>query len=156
MIQKIKKDTYRVPWASRLPRTKVQDIRHPFSIDEFKNWPDLSPIDACHLSYLESCDKQLKAHWLPQWKEIVAIGLFVNRQRHYESVPFLLITEHENPYNDLIAFSESVADVYLEFGILPDVHVLNPQVVKELDKSNDVQWAKTRRVSISLGRKPSN
>ena len=135
-----------LPWRSRLPRGKF--IEHPTTIDDFRQWPQLDESSYTYLSYLSMCDKQLKGTWIDAWESVFAVGPFLGRRRVYSSIPFVIVANYRRPYRHLLRLSEILADVYLEFGILPDLHILPIKVVTQLDEFQNIQWTKTKMVSI--------
>jgi hypothetical protein len=150
MQGKIGKEPYRLPWESRLPRLKAASIKHPTSLSEFKKWPKLNDVARRHLMYLELCEEQLKSKWLGSWREVFATGPFLNREKGYASIPFIIVANYRRPFRHILKLSQILADAYLEFGILPDVHLLSTKTVQILNQTGNLQWIKTRKVSISL------
>ena len=142
---------YIAPWRWRLP-TRQRDIEHPHTLEEYAAWPDLDRIDYEHLSYLRAVDEALRGKWLNTWQHILAVGPFLGLKRRYKSVPIVVIAEYEDPEADIEHLSNKLADAYMEYGILPDIHMLPEFVVQRLEQSQNSQWQRTKRVSISLTR----
>lgn len=138
------------PWYSRMRR--IKGIDHPDSIESLRNWPHLSRTDQVHGAYLEFCDKSLQGGWSSEWKQILAVGPFVKRKRMYGSIPFVIIADYDYPYKHLLNISEVLADAFLEFAILPDLHIFTDDFAEYMEKTDNREWKNTQRISIPLGR----
>ena len=152
MPRKTKK-VYKLPWESRLPRLRAASIKHPTSLSEFKSWPQLNDVAQGHLAYLKLCDEQLKNKWLSSWREVFAVGPFLNCKKEHDSIPFVIVVDYRHPYRHILKLSEILADAYLELGILPDIRLLSTKTVQILDQTKNIQWIKTGKISIPLGKK---
>ncbi len=135
-----------LPWQSRLPRERF--VEHPKSVDDFKDWPQLDRVAQDHLRYLEWCGKQLRQNWLEPWMDIFAVGPFLKRSRLYRTIPFVAVVNYRRPYRHILALSQALAEPYLEFGILPDIHLLSIQAQAMLDETENIHWEKTKMVSV--------
>jgi hypothetical protein len=134
------------PWQNRLPREI--HIEHPTSLDAFGDWPQLDKTARIHLNYLEHCGDQLVQNWMDPWRDIYAVGPFLDRRRRYSAIPFVAIINCRRPYRHLLTLSHALSAPYLEFGILPDIFLLPMRAGKMLDEAQDVGWEKTRKVSV--------
>lgn len=140
---------FQLPWYPRLSR--YHEIGHPSSIAEFGDWPDLDDLARFHLRFLEMCEVSLRSKWLDPWKEILAIGPFLYRQKKYNKVSFVVVANYRRPYRHLLRSSQALADPYLEFGVLPDIHLLPARTARDCYEFENRQWMKTTRLSVYLG-----
>jgi len=148
-----KKITVSFPWRSRLPRERF--VEHPTSINAFRDWPQLDKdkVASMYLHYLEWCGKQIINHWLDPWRDVYAVGPFLGRRRRQNIVPFVAVVNYRRPYRHLLTLSRALAEPFLEFGILPDIHLLSVQARRVLDETDNIDWEKTKMISIHWSRK---
>ena len=139
------------PWRSRLPRERF--VEHPTSIEAFKDWPQLDKTAWIHLHYLEWCEKQIIDNWLDPWQDVYAVGPFLERRRRHTTIPFVAVVNYRRPYRHLLALSRALAEPFLEFGILPDIHLLSMRARRILDEIENTDWEKTKMISIHWSRK---
>jgi hypothetical protein len=142
---------YIAPWQWRLP-TRQRDIEHPHTLDEYAAWPDLDRIGYEHLSYLQALAEALRGKWLNTWQQILVVGPFLGLKRRYKSVPIVVVAAYEDPEVDIERLSNKLADAYIEYGILPDIHMLPEFAVQRLEQAQNLQWERTKQVSVSLPR----
>ena len=138
-----------MPWASRLALSNEHDA-HPHTLEEFAAWPDLDRIGRLHLAYLEAVSAALRDVQTDDYKQIFAIGPFVGRKRKYTTIPLLFITSKADLSINLYEISERLADPYLDYTILPDIHLLSEAGQQSLERAEDEQWEDTMRASIRL------
>jgi hypothetical protein len=133
-----------------LARIHVDTIEHPTTLEQFKNWGQLTQAEHHHLAFLEYSNQRLEGKWLDPWKEVLAVGPFINRKKQYASVPFIIVANYRWPYRHFLRMSQLLVDTYIEFEILPDVHLLSVKGWEMLIESQNLQWLRTEKVSISL------
>src|SRR5690349_12923583 len=114
---------YIAPWQWRLPAHQG-DLGHPHTLEEFAAMHHLDPIAQEHFAYLQAIDGALRGKWLNTWRQILAVGPFLGLKRRYKSVPLVVVAEYEDPEADIEYLSNELADVYIQFGILPNIHML--------------------------------
>lgn len=155
MLQQDRRETlssgYVMPWAQHIP-AKYSNAEHPHTLDEFATWPDLDKVGRYHLAYLRAVSASLRGDLRGVWEQVLAVGPFVGRKRRYTRIPLLIITNGEDVDVDFHDLGEKLADVYIEYKILPDLHLLSATAKKSLEQMHDDQWERTMRVSISLVR----
>lgn len=138
-----------MPWASRLTHGNERGA-HPRTLDEYAAWPQLDRIGRLHLAYLEAIGAALGDVRMGDYKQIFAIGPFIGRKRKYTTIPLLFIATKADLAINLHEISERLADPYLDYTILPDIHLLSETEQQSLERAQDEQWEATVRVSIRL------
>ena len=81
-------------------------------------------------------------------EDVLAVGPFLSRRRIYPTVPFIIVADYRQPYRHLLKMSEILADVYQEFLILPDLHMISSKVAEELNEHQNIYWNRTKMVSV--------
>jgi hypothetical protein len=67
-----------MPWLRGLPKEPV--IGHPKTIQDLSQAFFVSTADTFHYKFLSLCENEIKKGWLREWKDILALGPFVNRR----------------------------------------------------------------------------
>jgi hypothetical protein len=137
-----------LPWRSRLPRRIGSQST---SIAEFQTWP-LQKGDEVHLGYVEMCSRILQRSWQSPWQQIYAVGPFTGRKIKHRAVPFVVFARYRNFYRQILTLSQVLSDAYVEFGILPDIHLFPARAERSLEATRNRDWIVTRSISIRVGR----
>jgi hypothetical protein len=140
----IHKLRFHPPWIGRLARATTYRYRHRPVIEELSASP--------YQTFLQYSADGLRSHWRMNWREVLAVGPFAKQtHRPVVSIPFILYGDIRSIVPSLDAMSEALAPAYAEFGILPDIFVFREQFVRELEQGKNLNWALTRRFSVSIG-----
>jgi hypothetical protein len=142
----INSQTVLFDWQRRFPS---QPIEHPVTWSQFANLQNIDRVAQVHREYLRMCDRHIRLDWIESWNELLAVGPFLGRKSPYHSIPFVLVTRYRLPYRHIIKLSELLAEAYLEFAILPDIHIIQPKLVTDLVNADNNQWNRTRHYSIT-------
>jgi hypothetical protein len=78
------------------------------------------------------------------------VGPFVSLRRRPKAVLIVAVVEYDNSYTAILEISDAMADAYVDYMILPDIHLLLPRTVELLEQDEDKRWERTKAVSIRL------
>lgn len=101
-----------------------------------------------HYYYLRKVDDELIGRWGSEWDQLLAVGPFTDLPHRRRTVPFVLVADYRRPYRHLLKLARTLGNAYLEFGILPDVHLISTRLATELEYADNRLWEATKELSI--------
>jgi hypothetical protein len=145
-----------VPWWRSLPRWRHEQA-HPNSLSALDEWiEEMDPTGRYPgtrllLSYLATASDGLHAQDDARWQAVLALGPFTLRRRSPFSVPFIaVLSPRARIATQLLVVGGALASAFLEFAILPDVHVLRSKELELLRRMDHAEWQKTLAFSIPV------
>jgi hypothetical protein len=138
------------PWMPRVLRAESRIRHHPNTLSELFAYPDRTQYDDFYSTLLQYSAEQIQSRWRANWRDVLAVGPFVGRQRRTNAIPFVLLGDIRSVSSNLDYLSDALAHTYVEFGILPDIFVLSENFVRILDDTDNINWTLTTRFSVSL------
>ena len=135
-----------VPWLPRVPRgTRVAQ---PHSLQELSEVAATDMVARQYHAFLSSIDTEVRYQWANEWERLYAVGPFTRRRRRRRRVPFVLVANYRRPYRHLVELSRLLVEPYLEFNILPDIHLIPIKLERQLEQAANPWWRATEDLSI--------
>ena len=90
-------------------------------------------------NFLGSCQQGLLRKGRRGWQRAFAVDPFAGA-RPPSQVSIVIAVRMRRPWPHLLAAGEAFADAFLEFGILPDVYLEQPEVLDSLRDQHPQRW----------------
>jgi|SRR5690606_7991568 len=135
-----------VPWLPRVPREARR--AQPHSLRELGEAAERDKVARQYHSFLSTVDEQVRDQWADEWDRLYAVGPFVRRTRRRRRVPFVLVANYRKPYRHLVQLSRLLVEPYLEFNVLPDIHMIPTNLERRLTEAENPWWRATETMSI--------